>query len=101
MSSHSRLQLHKEMMENWGDSSGVPTDSRGRGAEIEPPCQMDYYAGSSTSKGSGAPRLPVVKSSMSEAFACGLSNQLKHFRNQAGGGGSSSNQANESDDDSD
>ena len=97
MSSHSRLQLHKEMMENWGDSSSS-AETRGRGAEIEPPCQMDYYAGSS-SKESHAPRLPVAKTSMSEAFACGLTNQLKHFRSQANN--QKNNQDKDSDDDSD
>ena len=98
MSSRSRLQLHKEMMDNWGEGSGADTSdtpARGRGAEIEPPCQMDYYAGSS--KESSAPRLPVVKSSMADAFAAGLSNQLKHFRNQSGAAVNNT----ESDDDSD
>jgi len=100
MSSKSRLQLHKEMMESWGEG-GASDNTRGRGAEVEPPTQMDYF--SSTTKWSAPKLQSVTKSSMSDAFACGLSNQLKHFRNQSGqnSGAAEKSTPGDSDDDSD
>ena len=89
MSSKSRLQLHKEMMESYGGGSeeSKAESKRGMGAEFEPPPLMDYYAGGGPSK---APRLPKPpKSSMSDSISVGISSQLKHFRNQSSHGAGS------------
>ena len=87
MSSKSRLQLHKEMMESYGGGGSEESKAeskRGMGAEFEPPPLMDYYAGGGPSK---APRLPKPpKSSMSDSITVGISSQLKHFRNQSSHG---------------
>ena len=89
MSSKSRLQLHKEMMESYGGGGeeSKAESKRGMGAEFEPPPLMDYYAGGGPSK---APRLPKPpKSSMSDSITVGISSQLKHFRNQSSHGAGS------------
>ena len=75
LSTQSRLDLHREMKQSW---DSVP--NRRLGAEVPPPCQMDYY---SNSKSTSSKFAPITKSAMSESFAAGLSNQLKHFRNNA------------------